>query len=127
MWIALAAAAATTFNLNCTVRTAAGPLNSPVKQSPTATPPKTLIFSIDLARLRWCSDDCELTKPIISVTPAEIILQQDVSNSGGSSTRLNRETGEFIQMIVDNETTFTVLTGGKCEVTPFTGMPEPKF
>jgi hypothetical protein len=129
MWLTLAAAAATTFNLNCSVGTVSGPLSADLVK-PLLTdkvPTKAEVYRVDLDRLRWCSGNCETTKPIVDVSAAEIVLYRATLTNGSAELKLDREGGGISYILIDRTTMFSVLSLGKCAVAPFTGMPEPKF
>jgi hypothetical protein len=126
MWVFLAAAGATTFTLNCNVRTVAEDMTAAKRLSVPADP-KTIVYRVDLDRLRWCNGDCKFTQPIVNVTAEEIRLQQDESQQSLSVTTLDRETGELLILVTPKDRSLALVTSGKCQVAPFTGMPEPKF
>jgi hypothetical protein len=129
MWLIFAAASATTFNLNCSVATVSGRLTADLVK-PLLTdkvPTKPEVYRIDLDRLRWCSGECQTTNPIVDVNAAEIVLYRGTLTNGSSELKLDRESGAINYILVDRPTMFGVLSFGKCEVAPFTGMPGPKF
>jgi hypothetical protein len=124
-----AAVAGTTFDLNCSVGTVSGRLTGDlVKQLfDNKAPVKSEIYRIDLDRLRWCSGDCQTTEAIVDINAAEIVLYRGTMSNGSSELKLDRETGSISYILVDRTTMFSVLSLGKCEVAPFTGMPATRF
>lgn len=116
---ALAASASATFNLVCE-----GTMTSRIGGKVESKPFKST-YRFDLQRGRWCIGDCKSTKPVHAETDDEIILQQWKDGDFGYMTKINRETGTFIDVMHDDVN--RVYYYGKCQRAPFTGLPEKQF
>jgi hypothetical protein len=122
----LAAAVATTFNLVCSGTLATGMIEKG-RVRDFKSEPFTMIYRVDLASRRWCTDECEETKPIVSVSDTRIVfLSQDTPElSLRIGASVNRESGEFQHHLKSGD--FSALRQGTCEPAPFTGFPARKF
>lgn len=117
--LVLASNSPATFNLVCD-----GSMISKVGKVTDSKPFKE-VYRVDLKRGRWCTGKCQSTKPIHAVTDDEIIFQQWKDGDTGYLTKVNRETGQFVDVLwfeVDRAHYF-----GKCVRAPFTGLPDRQF
>ena len=114
--VAIAAVAATAFNLVCSGTTTESSNGKPDKEASFHH-----VYHIDLDKRVWCIDECRWgIAPIMSVTQKEINLL------GGSDYEVffDRETGRIVRILGtlgDQE-----IDAGKCEQAPFTQFPEAK-
>jgi hypothetical protein len=113
--VAIAAVAATTFNLVCSGTTTESSDGEPDKVTTFHH-----VYRIDLDKYGWCIDECRGVDPIISVTQKEIKLL------GGTDyvVYFDRETGKIVRNLgyLGGET----IDRGRCKQAPFTHFPETK-
>lgn len=120
----IAAAAAQTFNLDCsgTIKT-----ESITGQK---VEPYEYIYRIDLTKGVYCDDQCKGMHPIASIQPTAIRLEDNHTDKLDEmetlTNEINRETGKQSILSLSN----TRLLGrmitkwdGQCEAKPFTGFP----
>ncbi|MBU7589214.1 MAG: hypothetical protein KAF42_08385 [Sphingopyxis terrae] len=126
---ASAAAPAAQFNLNC-----AGTLNSSSilgdkSEEYTAT------YRIDLAKKKWCEQDCKALHDIVSIQPAQLTLSEERVDSPSERSFLinmiDRETGAH--KIISSSENYRIRGSilnlrweGTCEPATFTGFPDLK-
>jgi hypothetical protein len=117
------ATASEQFNLNCEGQ----------RRFEDRTEPVTIIIRVDLERRLWCRDECLGMREIESVSPVNLILENEidliVSESRPFSSyptkkylMLSRTEGIFAEGVLHpfNE---IFSGGGRCTVAPFTGFP----
>jgi len=87
---------------------------------------------IDLAANRWCDGDCSAPMAIVSATPDAIVLEDVQPAPRGLNirrkTEINRVTGVYDSYF--SAIGSTVQQGrqeARCEVKPFSGMPQARF
>lgn len=126
---AVAAAPVPQFNLTCS-----GTLSTKSIAGDEAEP-YSFSYRIDLARKKWCNEECKTLFDIHSIQPALLTLQyknvDGISERSLLSNTINRETGEHKLTITsatpgDRFSTLILDWVGSCERAPFTGFPPVK-
>jgi hypothetical protein len=114
--VAVAAVAATAFNLVCSGTTTESSAGKPDKETPFHH-----VYRIDLHKLAWCIDECQGgIAPIMSVT------QQEIRMLGGTDyiVVFNRETRGIVRDL--GYPGDEAIDSGKCKEAPFTQFPQEK-
>ena len=82
-------------------------------------------FRIDLAKRRWCVEECNTTEVLIGSTRELIVLKNDKWDGGGDQLSISRESGRLTASGYDRNDLWG--SSGNCEKKTFTGFPTPKF
>ena len=115
-------AAATAFNLTCTV-TSGSTMGAPPKK---LEHPEAWSFRVNLEEGRYCDGDCRATERIAKITSKTLYLRMIEGESLKETLQIDRESGdllhvsEFAGKVVSNWT-------GTCKVSAFTGLPRRKY
>ncbi len=93
--------------------------------------PMSIVYRIDLDANRFCSDACEATRPIASVTYGDIVLEDEVARVGGEVIyrTVSRESGNYFgsrEAKVGRKLKRVIMVG-TCEPALFSGFPIRKF
>jgi hypothetical protein len=85
------------------------------------------ILRIDLAAKRWCTGQCETTRPITEVRPEAIVLEWNAKPGADTDNELvlNREDGTIFERVRVGSS--ALIYSGKCTKAAFTGFPSIKF
>jgi hypothetical protein len=120
-FLLLAAAAAQTFNLNCT---------GTYDNDNYRTEPFSHVYRIDLSRKKWCVGECRRLDDFIEIGPTHFTFEKyEKMTPWQAESRIrtvDRETGKyFAQFIVQYKEDGRVRDewNGQCERLPFTGFP----
>lgn len=111
--------AAATFNLICTGTAEGGRHGEP----PSVVRTFTDVVSVNLADRTFCFVPCMRARRIVSVTPAEILFQDEADEGTTHFRKVNRKNGAY-----DSRHTLTSIytrSTGRCEQAPFTDFPPP--
>lgn len=112
------------FDLACS-----GTLYSSGTQGDVTTEPFTERFRIDLDRKVWCIGTCADPRPILSITPSELVLSDQSIDQVTDRRRINRNSGSFqiyIQATIGSATA-TRRAVGSCAKAEFTSIPSRLF
>ncbi len=125
--IALALQAALAFNLVCTGTESVWIQGQARELSHSRTYSRT--YRIDLARGRWCHDDCPTTSPVVWASPDVLVLREQDDESVDMLDLIHRDTGQHIFYAAARGPGPHQIVSwlGRCERAPFTGLPEPRF
>lgn len=125
--IGIAAKTLVAFNLICSGTQTTGPLTLSI---PKDGQPFSIVYRVDLARMRYCSGECKTTFPIKRASATEIVFNSTGMNEVGfgGTTSVNRESGSYNDVTVFEGKPYTrILRMGSCDKMPFTGFPKRKF
>ena len=110
---------AATFNLVCTGMIEGGDKGKP----PHVVRAFTDTISVNLIDRTFCFVPCMRAWPIKSVTPTEIVLQDESEARVTHFRKVNRETGAYYA--AHTMTLIYSRSKGRCEQAPFTDFPPP--
>ena len=114
-------AAATAFNLTCTI-TSGSIMGAPLKK---LEHPEPWSFRVSLHEGRYCDGDCRASQSIAKITSTTLYLRMIEGESLKETLQIDRESGdllhvsEFAGKVVSN-------WSGTCKVSRFTGLPRRK-
>jgi hypothetical protein len=120
---ALLAVAAAAFNLVCDLHQSQVVARG---QKP-ATASYRETYRIDLQAMRWCSDTCDETRPVVRAAPRELTLEAaaDARIHSLETFTINRESGRMYRYSRIGPAHYE--QRGTCRVAPFTGFPGRRF
>lgn len=86
-------------------------------------------YRIDLQSMRWCMDACAAPKGIQAATAAKITLaaSDPADRSETITHEIDRSTGRYVDAHISRRWVIAEVSGGQCELAPFSGLPAPKF
>lgn len=121
--------AADQFNLDCSgTEETFNALEIP----PLTTKPYREVFRVDLAKGRYCADDCQGTGEIFEITETRIEFSEPADSDRVRGTHffyVSRVTGELTNYSRPARSPIAFTVKAECKVTPFSGFPpvERKF
>ena len=115
-------ASAATFSLICSGTVSTESQGEVVEEELTKA-----IYQIDLDANRWCVDRCPTVLPIFENTDLTLNLFRKSDQKSVHILNINRKSGSWYSIYIDNDIKVVFETKGKCEKAPFEGFPKMKF